>query len=124
MAYQLSCENEVRRMASLGCTTEEIAQKLSVTTNQLISKYGVPYREGKAEMLENLRAAQFKCAYENVGNCTMLIFLGKFYLHQREVTQEDKLSELDTLLKHLTDKSECLNSRQNNWKAIEVPMPG
>lgn len=108
---------EVRRMSALGCTYEEIAQKFQVSRQCIENAYVSEYQAGKVELKEGLRAAQIRCAKEGVGNSSMLIWLGKIHLNQREVSHEERISELDMLIKHLDLKAECLNSQRNSLEA-------
>lgn len=127
MVYKLQPHNkldaeEVMRMAALGCTASEIAQKFAVSANRVMDEYRQEYLQGLSMMHENLRNAQFECAYNSRGNATMLIFLGKVYLKQQEVYHDEKVADLDILIKLLDKKAKeqvqeqdaCLISQQSN----------
>ena len=111
---------EIRRMAAIGCTYEEIAQKFKVSRQTIELNHAIEYQSGRVELKETIREAQLRSGKENKGNAGMLIWLGKVYLNQREVTHEERISELDALLKHLDIKAECLNLAKSNSEAIEM----
>lgn len=110
--------NEIRRMSAMGCTIEEIAMKFQVNRQVIDMGYMLEVEAGRVQLKEDLRSAQITCGKTGKGNATMLIWLGKIYLGQKEISTDDRISELDRLLKHLDDKAECLLSPKNNSEAI------
>lgn len=78
----------VGKLARLHCTIEEIASFLGVHRDTLHndSQFSDVYKAAKAEGAMSLRRKQWAAAEE--GNTTMLIWLGKQYLGQREPKQE------------------------------------
>ena len=110
--------DEVFELASIGCTQAEIAQKFGISINVLMHNYKYEYYQGIAMMHEKLRRAQFECAYNKKGDATMLIFLGKIYLNQKERAEDDKAADIDILLKIVEDQAKCLSSPENNSKAL------
>ena len=82
----------VRRLGSLGCTQEECGFSLGVTrrtiTNYMRDEDGLfflAYKEGLVNMKESLRRAQLGKALK--GDNTMMVWLGKQILDQRDKTQ-------------------------------------
>lgn len=80
---------QLERMASIGCTEQEIAYLCSVsyaTVKNLLASSDVhrhAFERGHAKMCHSLRQAQYNSAI-NKGNVTAQIWLGKQYLGQRE----------------------------------------
>jgi len=86
-------EAEIRKFASVGCTQQEIAVLLEIPAATLMRKYGESYEKGLANLKQSLRRKQVDLA--NGGNVTMLIWLGKNLLGQKdrsEVTGKDGAS--------------------------------
>lgn len=108
--------DEVWRMASIGCTHEEIAQKFKVNRQIIDLGYATEFEAGRVIFKEQLREAQFNKAMN--GDSQMLIWLGKIHLNQREVAFEERISELDMLIKHLDLKAECLNLVKSSSEVI------
>lgn len=80
-------ETEIREYAAEGNTVEDISDLLGVSAD-FISRhpdYKRAYELGLADMRTSLRHWQFQAAKS--GNVTMLIWLGKVILGQREETQ-------------------------------------
>jgi len=80
---------DLEKLYSLHCTHEEVAGYLGKSVRTLRNKLKSPeYRQamerGKAKACISLRRQQWKCAEK--GNPSMLQFLGKQILGQREVT--------------------------------------
>jgi len=81
---------ELERLASLQCTQAEIAAYFKVTPKAVEKALGKAefrdaYERGLKTGMISLRRAQFKAALG--GNPTMLIWMGKQCLGQREVQQ-------------------------------------
>lgn len=74
--------DEVYYLASLGCTSREIADWFGVTESTLKYNFSDYILKAKEETKQKLRQAQLKAALG--GNVTMLIFLGKQYLGQSD----------------------------------------
>jgi hypothetical protein len=79
------CEEQVVILASLGCINEEIAELLRCSADTLTRNYQENLDEGRAKMKMSLRRKQVQQAL--AGNTTMLIWLGKQYLGQRDKTE-------------------------------------
>ena len=78
---------EIRELASEGNTLEDISDVLGVSAKVLAEtpEYRRQYEIGLSDMRVSLRHWQFQSAKS--GNVTMLIWLGKIILGQREETQ-------------------------------------
>lgn len=69
-------------LASIHCTMEEIAKIVNCSVDTLENRYSEVIKAGKAEGRASLRRMQFECA--KTGNASMLIWLGKQLLGQKE----------------------------------------
>ena len=74
----------VKDLAGVFCTQEEIANILDISVRkaQQDEEFMRNYKNGIENAKSSIRRAQFKAAVE--GNTTMLVWLGKQYLGQRE----------------------------------------
>lgn len=94
----------VRRAASIGCTSEEIAAMLGIGRRTLFDRMEQDpdikdaVDEGRAQGRVTLRRLQWKEA--QAGNPTMLIWLGKQLLGQRD--KHDVTADGSLVLLHLT----------------------
>lgn len=84
--------NLVEGLAHIGCTDTEIAVLCDCSVDTLTRRFADILRKGRESLKMRLRRAQIRAA-EN-GNVTMLIFLGKQYLGQRDTIQID-VNELE-----------------------------
>lgn len=78
-------------LAKIACTDEEISNILGCDGKILYSvwnreKYKEAKHRGLSEGMMSIRRSQFKYAQE--GNASLLIWLGKVYLHQTEYMPE------------------------------------
>ena len=78
-------------LAKIACTDEEISNILGCDIKTLYTiwnreKYKEFKHKGLSEGMMSIRRAQFKYAQE--GNASLLIWLGKVYLHQTEYVPE------------------------------------
>ena len=85
----LSIDTEqLYRIAKLGCTYDEMAAIMSIDKSQLVRTPA--YREvisrGQAEIKQSLRMKQLEKALKD-GDTTMLIWLGKVMLGQKDVSK-------------------------------------
>lgn len=78
--------NLVRDLASIGCTTREIAIVTHVSVDTLDRRFRKEIEEGWANLRQSLKRKQVEIALN--GNIPMLIWLGKQYLEQRDVVEE------------------------------------
>lgn len=94
----------VTELAKIQCTQLEIASvlKIAVRTLQNDDEFMRIYKKGIEEGKMSLRRLQWKKA--NEGNTTMLVWLGKQYLGQKDKIETDDLSNRE-LLEQLQQKS-------------------
>lgn len=78
---------EIASLIARGFTVEFVAEYLGVAVSTLYLNYSEPMRKGRAFRNGCLQAVQYKQASE--GNTSLLIWLGKQWLRQRE-PQEPK----------------------------------
>jgi hypothetical protein len=81
---------QVSALASIGCPVADIAKVLDCSTKTLERRFMKEMDQGRAERNASLRRKQFELAM--AGNTTMLIWLGKQYLGQKdkhELSSED-----------------------------------
>lgn len=97
--YELADE-----LARIFCTQEEIASILGVSrrTLQRDEKFMEIYNRGIDEGKSSLRRQQWKAAQK--GNTSMLIWLGKQYLGQRDKLENEDITNRE-LLEQLKQKS-------------------
>ena len=74
----------VRRLASINATTAEIASVCKCSQDTLERRFADIIKDGRAEGITSLKRKQMQLALE--GNPTMLVWLGKVLLGQREVS--------------------------------------
>jgi hypothetical protein len=84
----------VESLAEIQCTQAEIAAtlKISVKTLQRDEKFSRIYKQGMDTGRKSLRRMQWAAAKK--GNTTMLVWLGKQYLHQSDKVEQK--NEQDT----------------------------
>ncbi len=101
--------DQIEKLSSLQCTQEEIASYLgcSVDTLQRDDKFCGIYKDGMNKGRMSLRRKQWKALDD--GNYTMLIWLGKQYLGQREPRNEQATDSIDSIAKSL---AELIDSKQ------------
>ena len=86
---------KIRQLASIGCTDEEVALIAGMSKNSTLQRRFAPLlKEGRAAFKAEIRRMQWTRCLD--GSDTMLIFLGKVVLHQKERT-ELTLEATDTL---------------------------
>ena len=75
-------ENMIVALATIGCSAEEIASIVGCSKTTLYRRFGTVIEKGHAQQKTSLRRMQWAAAQS--GNTSMLIWLGKQYLGQRE----------------------------------------
>ncbi len=78
-------ERQIKELAEMQCTMTEIAAVMGCSVDTLERRYADVIKEGRDRGKSSLRRMQYKKALE--GNPTMLIWLGKHYLDQKEAVQ-------------------------------------
>lgn len=74
-------------LASIACTTEEIARIAGVSKDTIERRCKEELEQGRAEAKRSLRRYQFEAAKK--GNAALLIWLGKQLLGQKDKHQDD-----------------------------------
>lgn len=75
-------EEGVRRLASYGCTQEEVADFFDTSRSVITARFGQAFKLGAATVRKNIRKWQIRRASK--GSDTMLIHLGKQYCGQSD----------------------------------------
>jgi len=75
-------EDQIKLLAGIGCPVDEIALVLGCSKRTLETRYCVLIETGRADMRKSLRRKQVELALK--GDRTMLIWLGKQLLGQRD----------------------------------------
>ena len=75
-------ENQVRDLASINCSYEEMALIVGCDEKTLSNRFSQVIKEGRANLKMSLKRMQYELAKK--GNATMLIWLGKIILGQRD----------------------------------------
>jgi hypothetical protein len=78
-------ERQIKELAEIQCTMEEISHVMGCSVDTLENRYSDIIKEGRSHGKSSLRRMQYRKALE--GNPTMLIWLGKHYLDQKEAVQ-------------------------------------
>ena len=84
-------KNQVKKLATLGCTNKEIGDFFGCSTDLIEKSYSEFLTKGRAEQKLRLRQLQWKSAEK--GNVTMQIFLGKNILGQQDRLEENQTEE-------------------------------
>jgi len=86
---------QVEDMASIGCTVDEMATILGCSGRTLQRRFVTPIERGRSRLNRSLRRKQAELALN--GNVTMLIWLGKQYLGQRDKAEQTIREEVVTI---------------------------
>lgn len=82
MTKRVVFDEDVYKLAAMGCSNAEIARWFSIDENTLTYNFSEILAKGREQLKQSLRRAQIKLALS--GNATMLIWLGKNILGQSE----------------------------------------
>jgi hypothetical protein len=80
-------EKLVYKLASIGCKVSEIADFVGCSTDTLERRFAGEIKKGKAELRMSLRRWQLEAARK--GNASLLIWLGKQMLDQKDTIEID-----------------------------------
>lgn len=72
----------LEKLASIQCTNEELANMVGVSIDTLLRRYATLIKRARDNGRKSLRRMQWEAAQK--GNVTMLIWLGKQYLGQKD----------------------------------------
>jgi hypothetical protein len=102
---------QIRTLASIQCTMKEIAAVMRVNVDTLHDNYSEIIKEAQEAGKESLRRAQWKKAVDE-GHPTMLIWLGKFYLGQKE---EMNIVSTEPEVRALLEKWEVVAKKKSTF---------
>lgn len=93
----------IKKLAHIQCTQIEIASMLDVNVSTLKrdEEFCTIYKKGIEEGKMSLRRLQWKFA--DKGNVTMLIWLGKQYLDQKDKQEVSGAEPIDLIMHHAKD---------------------
>jgi hypothetical protein len=74
--------SQVAKLAEIGCSALEIATVMDCSVDTIQRRFAANFAKGRQSLKMKLRRRQIRAALD--GNITMLIWLGKQYLGQRE----------------------------------------
>jgi hypothetical protein len=107
---------QIKELAHIQCTMTEIAAVMRCSVDTLERKYADVIKEGKENGKKSLRRAQFAKALE--GNPAMLIWLGKFYLGQKE---EINFTSSEPDVRALLERWEVTAKKKSDYSRIGKP---
>ena len=76
---------QIEQLAAIGCADSEIAALCQISERELQRSFGAQLKNGRANLRARVRRKQLERADQ--GSDTMLIWLGKVYLNQRETVE-------------------------------------
>lgn len=79
--------DEVFKLAALGCKVEEIADFFDCSADTINRRFAPELTKGRADLRKSLRRWQLDAARK--GNVTMLIWLGKQMLGQKDKSEDE-----------------------------------
>lgn len=97
---ELSIKN-LKDLASVGLTDDEIVMILDIS-DDVLQKHRKKLQEGRASLKQSLKRKQIELALE--GNTTMLVWLGKQYLNQKDKHEQDHNYQLNFNVVSFGDK--------------------
>jgi len=107
-------EKQIEKLASFGLTNKEIAEALGYDENTLKRNFEIFLTKGKANLKQRLKRKQIQIALG--GNVSMLIWLGKQYLEQKDKMEESgdyNLNVTRTILEDKLKEKESVISQQS-----------
>ena len=110
---EIKVEKQIEKLASFGLTNLEICDALEFNDTTLKRNFGNLLTKGRAVLKQRLKMKQIKVALS--GNVSMLIWLGKQYLDQKDKMEESgdyNLNVTRTLLEDKLKEKELVNSKQ------------
>jgi hypothetical protein len=80
-------ERQIEKLASIGCTSEEIASVIGCAVSTLYDRFSETIKRGHSLRNSSLRRKQYERAMK--GSDNMLIWLGKQYLGQKDKAEQE-----------------------------------
>ena len=105
-------ERQIKELAKIQCTMTEIAAVMGCSVDTLERNFAETIKIGRECGKESLRKAQWKKAVEE-GHPSMLIWLGKFYLGQKE---EFALTSSEPEVRQLLDKWDVTAKKKSTYR--------
>lgn len=103
----------IEELAGLNCSFEEISHIVGVSVRTLHRSYGTVIKKGLETAKTSLKRKQFEVAMK--GNPTMLIWLGKIILGQKDKIETEGKSEL-TIIRKIVELGEEKEKQKNTAK--------
>ena len=114
-------ERQIKELAKIQCTMTEIAAVMGCHVDTLRDRYSNVIEEGREIGKSSLRKAQWVGALG--GNAALLMFLGKFYLGQREeITLTSNEGDVRRLLEQweVTARKKSTFDRAKDSKIVAI----
>jgi len=93
---------QVEKLAAINCSYEEIAAVLGCGSRTLMRRFGAAVQAGRAKGKMSLRRKQYDVAMN--GSTSMLIWLGKQLLDQKDKSEIDLNKFTDDELAHIVEE--------------------
>jgi hypothetical protein len=94
---------QVKQLAAIQCSYAEMAAVLGCDESTLTRRFAQVIKEGRETGKMSIKRKQYEIAMK--GNCTMLIWLGKNILGQRDMPEENQTSQPSASVYKLHDTS-------------------
>jgi|TARA_R100001443_G_scaffold51741_1_gene63583 hypothetical protein len=113
--------DKVEMLSSFGCSTVEIARLHNCSETTIRTKFREEIERGRENMRIKLRQLQWKQA--ELGNTSLLIFLGKQYLGQSDRNELELVGNLEGLLKECGYEDSPIEKKSfKQTEALEDPQ--
>jgi len=102
-------EDQVRKLASIFCTYDEIASVMGCSKDTLEHRFSAVIKEGKEQGKASLRRLQWISAQN--GNVVMQIWLGKQMLGQRDMPPDESMTpeKMPVIIRFNADVAQSAN---------------
>jgi predicted transcriptional regulator len=100
----LKLKKQIENLASFGLNNTEISQVMGIDDSTLKRNFEKFLTKGRAVLKQKLKRKQIQVALQ--GNVSMLIWLGKQYLEQKDKAEESGELKINFVRKRLEDKIE------------------
>ena len=113
--------DKVEMLSRFGCSTVEIARLHNCSETTIRTKFREEIERGRENMRIKLRQLQWKQA--ELGNTSLLIFLGKQYLGQSDRNELELVGNLEGLLKECGYEDSPIEKKSfKQTEALEDPQ--
>ena len=113
--------DKVEMLSSFGCSTVEISRLHNCSETTIRTKFREEIERGRENMRIKLRQLQWKQA--ELGNTSLLIFLGKQYLGQSDRNELELVGNLEGLLKECGYEDSPIEKKSfKQTEALEDPQ--